>query len=73
MSDFGDPMDGSLPGSSVRGTLQARVLEWVAINRHHISHVNKVSIITMEQKTSSSERMNKASLHYCSAIPAKET
>ena len=26
-----DPMDCSLPGSSVHGVLQARVLEWVAI------------------------------------------
>ena len=26
-----DPMDGSLQGSSVHGTLQARVLEWGAI------------------------------------------
>ena len=26
-----DPMDCSLPGSSVRGTLQARILEWVAL------------------------------------------
>ena len=26
-----DPTDSSLPGSSVHGTLQARVLEWVAI------------------------------------------
>ena len=26
-----DPMDCSLPGSSVHGTLQARLLEWVAI------------------------------------------
>ena len=26
-----DPMDHSLPGSSVRGILQARILEWVAI------------------------------------------
>ena len=26
-----DPMDCSLPGSSVHGTFQARVLEWVAI------------------------------------------
>ena len=26
-----DPTDGSLPGSSVHGTLQARVLEWGAI------------------------------------------
>ena len=26
-----DPMDSSLPGSSVHGTLQARMLEWVAM------------------------------------------
>ena len=26
-----DPMDCSLPGSSVHGSFQARVLEWVAI------------------------------------------
>ena len=28
---FSDPMDYSLPGSSVHGILQVRVLEWVAI------------------------------------------
>ena len=28
---FVTPMDCSLPGSSVHGTLQARVLKWVAI------------------------------------------
>ena len=27
-----NPMDGSLPGSSVRGLFQARILEWVAIS-----------------------------------------
>ena len=26
-----DPMDSSLPGSSIHGILQARLLEWVAI------------------------------------------
>ena len=26
-----DPIDGSLPGSSVHGILQVRVMEWVAI------------------------------------------
>ena len=37
-----DPMDYSLPGSSVHGIFQARVLDWVAIafsndqRRHHI-------------------------------------
>jgi len=29
---LGDPLDCSLPGSSVHGTLQARILEWVAIS-----------------------------------------
>ena len=28
---FYDPLDYSLLGSSVRGTLQARILEWIAI------------------------------------------
>ena len=28
---LGDPMDSSLPGSSVQGILQARILEWVAV------------------------------------------
>ena len=27
-----NPMDGSLPGSSVHGILQARILEWGAIS-----------------------------------------
>ena len=31
MSTLSDPMDCSLPGSSVHGIFQARVLEWVAI------------------------------------------
>ena len=29
---LGDPMDCCLPGSSVHGILQARILEWVAIS-----------------------------------------
>ena len=31
-SDFCNPMDYSLLGSSVHGILQARILEWVAIS-----------------------------------------
>ena len=27
-----NPMDGSLPGSSVHGIFQARILEWVAVS-----------------------------------------
>ena len=40
-----DPMDCSLPGSSVHGILQARVLEWVAISFSiilSIAHDNKL-------------------------------
>ena len=32
MSNFCDPVDCSLPGSSVSGISQARILEWVAIS-----------------------------------------
>ena len=32
LSDSCDPMDCSLPGSSVHGILQERILEWVAIS-----------------------------------------
>ena len=32
MSTLCNPMDYSLPGSSVHGILQARILEWVAIS-----------------------------------------
>jgi len=31
MFDSFNPMDYTLPGSSVHGILQARILEWVAI------------------------------------------
>ena len=32
VSDSYNPMDCSLPGSSVRGIFQRRILEWVAIS-----------------------------------------
>ena len=32
MADSCDPIDCSLPGSSVHGILQARIMEWVAIS-----------------------------------------
>ena len=32
VSDSCDPIDCSLPGSSVHGILQARILEWVAVS-----------------------------------------
>ena len=33
---LGDPIDGSPPGSSIPGILQARILEWVAISFSNI-------------------------------------
>ena len=35
-----NPMDCSLPGSSVHGILQARILEWVAMRYSRELHVN---------------------------------
>ena len=32
-----DPMDCSLPGSSVHGIFQARILEWVAISYSNVA------------------------------------
>ena len=32
VTDSCDPMDCSLPGSSIHGIFQARILEWVAIS-----------------------------------------
>ena len=53
VSDLMWPMDGRLPGSSVHGTLQARILEWVAVlssrgssrprNQTHISGISCIA------------------------------
>ena len=43
-----DPMDCSLPGSSVHGICQARVLEWVAIAFLHIYTVEYYYVIRNE-------------------------
>ena len=40
-----DPMDCSLPGSSVHGIFQARVLEWVAIALEEDVYTNKNCMI----------------------------
>ena len=55
-----DPMDCSLPGSSVHGIFQARVLEWVAITFSKrtlrlpqialISHANKVMLKILQDR-----------------------
>ena len=51
-----DPMDCSLPGSSVPGIFQAKVLKWVAIAFSKISlytPANKVSEFTKERGSAS--------------------
>ena len=39
-----DPMDCSLPGSSIHGIFQARVLEWGAIAFSDIDYIRKIII-----------------------------
>ena len=34
-----EPLDGSPPGSSVPGILQARILEWVAISFYGLTYI----------------------------------
>ena len=41
-SDSCDPMDCNLPGSSVHGILQARILEWVAISFSRERYISSV-------------------------------
>ena len=41
-----DPMDCSLPGSSVRGLFQARVLEYGAIAFSEIIIIQKLLVVT---------------------------
>ena len=40
-----DPIDGSPPGSSVHGILQARILEWVAISfsKYKYKYIKEIS------------------------------
>ena len=42
-----DPMDYSLPGSSVLGILQARILEWISIS---FSRYTDDTTLTVESK-----------------------
>ena len=46
-----DPIDGSPPGSSIPGILQARTLEWVAISNSHllpVCYITNESPITIQ-------------------------
>ena len=46
-----DPMDCSLPGSSIDGIFQARVLEWGAIAFSYIVLVNLIHFIIRSDNT----------------------
>ena len=48
MLTLSDPMDYSLPGSSVHGIFQARVLEWVVIAFY--SHASKVMLKILQAR-----------------------
>ena len=54
-----DPMDYSLPGSSIHGIFQARVLEWVAIafSEQSTSHGHWLAYIEWQQWESVSESL----------------
>ena len=45
-----DPMDCSLPGSSVHGIFQARVLEWIAISGGTVAKIRKQMTILRNKK-----------------------
>ena len=46
VSDSSDPMDCSLPGFSVHGIFQAKVLEWGAIARYPLYHLGFTGAFT---------------------------
>ena len=51
-----DPMDCSLPGSSVHGIFQARVLEWVAIAFSEKKEGREVKIKKQKQKQNKTDK-----------------
>ena len=70
-----DPMDCSLPGSSVPGILQARVLEWVAIAFSETqqcillkTHINIIQSVKYEKV----ERSEGDEVRSLSGYPRKE-
>ena len=52
-----NPMDYSLPGSSVHGIFQAKVLEWVAIAFY--SHQISIMVLAQKEKYGSMEQDRK--------------
>ena len=62
MSDSSDPMDCSLPGSSIHGIFQAKVLEWGAIAFSRLTlkvgQLRFFSIISEEEKEERIHKIN---------------
>ena len=46
-----DPMEGSLPGSSIHGICQARVLEWGATTEQQHRYLERASLVAQWQRT----------------------
>ena len=42
-----DPMDRSLPGSSVHGIFQARIVEWGAKPNRHLIMIKRVLVLIL--------------------------
>ena len=53
-----DPMDHSLPGSSIHGIVQARVLEWVAISFSTYDSIDTIIIAILQKIKLGSERLS---------------
>ena len=64
-----NPMDCSLPGSSVHGISQARVLEWVAISTSRVFPNTDIELISavalvLESGFFTTETLGKPDSHY---------
>ena len=53
-----DTMDCSLPGSSIHGIVQARVLEWVAISFSTYNSIDTITISILQKIKLGSERLS---------------
>ena len=58
-----NPMDYSLPGSSVHGSLQARILEWIAIS------YSRIALLKMSSKYSIKKKKYSIKSHWESQYP----
>ena len=70
-----DPMDCSLPGSSVHGIFQARVLEWVAIAflQHYMSSKENLRVTVYLRKASVFYTVQEFQVFLCVFPPVPRT